>query len=73
MTLRNLETLSRSINTMMGESVGNYMLDQELRRLKISRENVTEQDMHLLTENLKQSFEPLLGKDGINWLLSADQ
>lgn len=73
MSEQKLKTLYCTLNTMMGEGMGNYLLDSELRRLNLRREGMTEQGLQLLTENLRTSFEPLLGKDGINYLLDASR
>jgi hypothetical protein len=55
--------LSRRLNSMMGENIGEFMLNSELKRLKKERQDLNNSDFALLAENLKQSFELVVGKN----------
>ena len=70
MTEHKLDTLYTTLNTMMGEGMGNFLLDCEMKRLNLTGKTMSEEEFDLLTQNLRQNFVLILGKDNTEWLFN---
>lgn len=70
MSEQKLKTLYCTLNTMMGEGMGNFLLDSEMKRLNLSGRTMSEEEFELLTQSLKNNFVLMLGKDSTEWLFN---
>jgi len=70
MTNQKLTTLYNTLNTMMGDSMGNFLLDCEMKRLNLTGKAMSEEEFELLTKNLRHNFVLVLGKDNTEWLFN---
>jgi hypothetical protein len=68
MSEQKLKTLYSTLNTMMGEGMGNFLLDCEIKRLNLTGRTMSEEEFELLTQSLRNNFVLMLGKDSTEWL-----
>lgn len=66
---RRLENLSRYINSLMGDNIGEFLISTELQRMNYTVETFQDEDYKALLQNLSKSFESILGQQNANWLL----
>ena len=70
MSEQKLKTLYSTLNTMMGEGMGNFLLDCEMKRLNLTGRTMSEEEFELLTKSLRNNFVLMLGKDSTEWLFN---